>query len=440
MLSGNVSETYEALMSNPIIEVVNVTKEFNAQDPVQVLQRCHFKVYPGEIVALLGKSGSGKSTLLRIMAGLIEPNQGHVTYHNHRVNGPVQGLSMVFQDFALLPWLTVLGNVELGLEALGIRSEERRNRALHAIDVVGMDGFESAYPKELSGGMRQRVGLARALAVNPSILLMDEPFSALDVLTAENLRSDLLTLWQQEKTNLQCIFLVTHNIEEAAELADRILIFSSNPGHVKSTILVNLPHPRSCQDQGFKDLVDQIYNCLAAPDHRTTHSRQKPIDSYYRLPTITIAEMSGLLQLLNGPEFEKKADLSEFAEELQLDVDELFKIIEVVGIIDFAHVQDGDISLTDEGRMFADADVLEQKKIFARQLLLHIPLIKQVKKTLTEHPEHRLSEQVFLRELEHGLSEEAAKEVLTVAIDWGRYAELFAYHVNSGMLSLEDPG
>lgn len=203
-------------MSQPIIEVVNIQKSFKKGDrqDLLVLDDINLNVYEGEIVAVLGKSGSGKSTLLRIIAGLIEATNGSVNYRGKIVDGPARGISMVFQTFALLPWLTVLQNVELGLEALGVAREERRSRALKAIDMIGLDGFETALPRELSGGMRQRVGFARALVVNPDILLMDEPFSALDVLTADNLKSDLLDLWQSKKTGLNAIIFVTHSKQD----------------------------------------------------------------------------------------------------------------------------------------------------------------------------------------------------------------------------------
>src|SRR6478609_7773210 len=242
-------------MADPIIEIVEVQKSFKKGDRQEllVLDNINLKMYEGEIIAILGKSGSGKSTLLRIIAGLIEPSTGNVFYRGKKVLGPSKGMSMVFQTFALLPWLTVLQNVELGLEALGIEANERRARALKAIDTIGLDGFETAFPKELSGGMRQRVGFARALVVNPDILLMDEPFSALDVLTADNLKSDLLDLWHNKKTGLHGILFVTHNIEEAALLADRIIVFNSNPGSIRGELKVSLPHPRSDLDPRFRN-------------------------------------------------------------------------------------------------------------------------------------------------------------------------------------------
>lgn len=428
----------------PLIQIKNVKKAFKQSDRQEllVLDEVNLDLYSGEIVALLGKSGSGKSTLLRIIAGLTKPTDGEVIYAGKKVMAPVQGLAMVFQSFALMPWLTVLQNVELGLEAQGLAKTARREKSLKAIDVVGLDGFESAYPKELSGGMRQRVGLARALVVDPEILLMDEPFSALDVLTADNLRSDLLDLWQEKKTNIKNILLVTHNIEEAAILADRIIVFGSNPGNVRAELKVEIPHPRTNQDPKFRPLIDNIYTFMTTSATEVTGAayRYKPITMSYRLPDVQISEITGLLDMLSQPEHRgKKVDLPVVADELMLDIDDLFTITEALEILRFAQVSKGDIELNAAGKAFADADMLERKKIFANHLLTYVPLARYIRRVLDERPEHHASEERFLSELEDYLSEDAAQEVLRVVIDWGRYAEVFAYDYNAGQLSLENP-
>lgn len=428
----------------PIIEVIDVRKSFkkdNRQD-LLVLNDVNLALYEGEIVALLGKSGSGKSTLLRIIAGLIKPSGGEVRYCGNKVVGPVQGLSMVFQSFALMPWLTVLQNVELGLEALGVSKTERKSRAVKAIDVVGLDGFESAYPKELSGGMCQRVGFARALVVDPAVLLMDEPFSALDVLTADNLRNDLLDLWQAKQTNIKSILIVTHNIEEAVFLADRIIVFGTNPGTIKAELKVEIPHPRTDQDAKFRPLIDSIYTYMTTSTLEAAGAayRYKPLTIGYRLPDVQISELTGLLDMLHKPEYrDKKVDLPLIADELNMDIDDLFPITEALEILRFAQVSKGDIELNVAGKAFADADILERKKIFAQHLLSYIPLARYVRRVLDERPEHHASEERFINELEDYLSEDAAKDVLKVVIDWGRYAEIFAYDYNTGKLSLENP-
>lgn len=431
-------------MADPIIEIIDVQKSFKKGDRQEllVLDHINLKMYEGEIIAILGKSGSGKSTLLRIIAGLIEPTSGNVFYRGKPVLSPVRGISMVFQTFALLPWLTVLQNVELGLEAIGIGSNERRERSLKAIDMIGLDGFESALPKELSGGMRQRVGFARALVVNPDILLMDEPFSALDVLTAENLKSDLIDLWQSKKTGLNGILFVTHSIEEAIAMADRIIVFNSNPGSIRSDFRVTLPFPRSDLDPRFRNQIDRVYTLMTTQQEERLEAggvKYAHIDLGYRLPEASVAEVTGLLELLSSTEHQGKMDLPVVADTLTLDIDDLFPLTELLEILHFAKVSQGDISITDEGRAFSDADILERKKIFSIHLKKYVPLARFIYDQLIRHPRHRALEENFLSLLEDYLSEAEAERVLRTVIEWGRYAELFAYDYNSGVLSLENP-
>lgn len=432
------------MSETPIIEVINVKKDFRKGDrqELHVLHNINFRMNEGEIVAILGKSGSGKSTLLRIIAGLVRPSQGTVSYRKNPVHGPVRGISMVFQSFALLPWLTVLQNVELGLEALGIDREERRARALKAIDTIGLDGFESAFPKELSGGMRQRVGFARALVVNPDILLMDEPFSALDVLTADNLKTDLLDLWESKKTGINGILFVTHNIEEAVLLADRIIIFNSNPGSVRAELKVNLQHPRSDLDPRFRNQVDRVYTLMTTQLQElgdTNNGAHPQIDLGYRLPEASVAEITGMLETLNAPENNGKMDLPVVAETLMLDIDELFPLTELLEILNFAKVSKGDISITEAGKAFVEADILERKKIFLLHLKKYVPLARYINDQLNRHPRHRALEENFISLLEDYLTDKEAERVFQTVIEWGRYAELFAYDYNSGVLSLENP-
>jgi NitT/TauT family transport system ATP-binding protein len=427
----------------PLIEVIDVQKSFKKgeRQELQVLQDVNFRMNEGEIVAILGKSGSGKSTLLRIIAGLVAPTSGKVFYRGKSVSDPVRGISMVFQNFALLPWLTVLQNVELGLEALGVGREERRERALKAIDTIGLDGFESAFPKELSGGMRQRVGFARALVVNPDVLMMDEPFSALDVLTADNLKSDLLDLWQNKKTGIHGILFVTHNIEEAALLADRIIIFNSNPGSIRAELKVTLTHPRSDLDPRFRNQVDRVYTLMTTVPQSASGSEEKQphIDIGYRLPEASIAEVTGLLETLNTPENNGKMDLPDVADTLMLDIDELFPLTELLEILRFAKVSKGDITITNEGKAFVEADILERKKIFSEQLKKYVPLARHIYDQLIRHPRHRALEEHFLSLLEDYVTENEADRIFQTVIEWGRYAELFAYDYNAGVLSLENP-
>ncbi|HHX6213939.1 TPA: AAA-associated domain-containing protein [Legionella pneumophila] len=429
-------------MPETIINIENLSKSFK-KAPSQhllVLEDVNFKLQEGEIVALLGKSGSGKSTLLRIIAGLIAPSSGTVIYRGKPVTRPVEGIAMVFQSFALMPWLTVLENVELGLEAQGISREERRHRAIEAIDIIGLDGFESAFPKELSGGMRQRVGFARALVINPDVLLMDEPFSALDVLTAENLKSDLLELWKEKKTNTNGILLVTHNIEEAATLADRIVIFGNDPGYIRAELPVTLPQPRDPESPEYLALVDKIYTLMTTgPKEKAKRAqRERQIGLGYRLPDVEPSELSGLIETMKS--FEERIDLPELADELMMNIDDLFPILETLEILGFAKVSAGDIQLSELGKQFSEADLQERKQLFAQRLLEKVPLARYIRRVLDEKAGHRVSEERFLSKLEDYLSEKEADRVLKTMIDWGRYAEIFAYDFNTGILSLENPG
>ncbi|KTD07938.1 AAA-associated domain-containing protein [Legionella jamestowniensis] len=429
-------------MSETIIAIENCRKSFKkaSDQDLLVLEDVNFQLKEGEIVAMLGKSGSGKSTLLRIIAGLVPPSAGKVTYRGKSVTGPVPGIAMVFQSFALMPWLTVLENVELGLEAQGVSREERRRRAIEAIDTIGLDGFESAFPKELSGGMRQRVGFARALVINPDVLLMDEPFSALDVLTAENLKSDLLELWKEKKTNTNGILLVTHNIEEAATLADRIVIFGSDPGYIRAELQVALQQPRDPETPEFRDLVDKIYRLMTTgPKEKAKRAqRERQIGLGYRLPDVEPSELSGLIETMKS--FEEKIDLPELADELMMNIDDLFPILETLEILGFAKVSDGDIQLSELGKQFSEADLQARKQIFACCLIEKVPLARYIRRVLDEKTGHRVSEERFLSKLEDYLSEKEADRVLRTMIDWGRYAEIFAYDFNTGILSLENPG
>ncbi|MEX3606378.1 MAG: nitrate/sulfonate/bicarbonate ABC transporter ATP-binding protein [Burkholderia sp.] len=412
-------------LGDEILNVKDVSRGFNkTQGELLVLDGTNLSLREGEIVALLGRSGSGKSTLLRIIAGLIEPTGGEITYLGKPLSGPAEGVAMVFQTFALFPWLTVLQNVEAGLEALA------------AIDLIGLDGFENAYPRELSGGMRQRVGFARALVVDPTILLMDEPFSALDVLTAETLRTDLLDLWTQGRMPIKSVLIVTHNIEEAVFMCDRILVLSSNPGRVIAEIKVPFKHPRNRLDPAFRKLVDDIYAKMTA--RQTGETTKKGLDPGSWLPRVSTNLMAGLIETLAAPPYHGRADMPEIARSLHLEVDDLFPIAEVLQHLGFADVREGDVFLTPPARVFAEFGTQERKMMFADHLLRHVPLAARIKKVLNERPGHRAPRVRFEQELEDFLSDSAAEETLDAVIDWGRYGEIFSYNDQTEIFSLED--
>jgi NitT/TauT family transport system ATP-binding protein len=434
----------EKVISDEVLAELNgVGKRFTAEKGrIAVLEDINLKLHAGEMVAIVGKSGCGKSTILRILSGLIPASSGRVLYRGKPVKKPMPGISMVFQSFALFPWLSVLGNVELGLEAQGVPAAERRQRALAVIDMIGLDGFESAYPKELSGGMRQRVGFARALVVNPDVLLMDEAFSALDVPTAETLRGDFLDLWLEHLIPTRAVLLVTHNIEEALFLADRVIVLDSNPGRVKAEVAVPLKHPRDRESIPFRRLVERIYIIMTTPVIGAEGALAIPARPGigHRLPNITVGRLAGVLEEINQPANVGRLSLPALAETLQLEVDDLFPILEALELLDFAHVTGQEVQLTRHGQAFAEADILARKVIFGEHLLKRVPLAAHIRRVLDERPGSRAPRSRFLRELEDYLSEDEAERVFTVMIDWGRYAELFAYDHNSGILSTENPG
>jgi len=430
----------------PLLAVQNACKSFRKPDgdELVVLENVNLTLRPGEIVGLLGRSGSGKSTLLRLIAGLDSPTNGVVDYQGAPVAGPARGIAMVFQSFALFPWLTVFENVKLGLEALRLSEAEIRKRSLQAIDLIGLDGFESAYPRELSGGMRQRVGFARALVVHPSILLMDEPFSALDVLTAETLRSDFLDLWGEGQLPIRSVLLVTHNIEEAVEMCDRLLIFSTHPGRVVSEIPVDLPHPRSTVDPRFRALVERVYvEMTARPrgEARIGPKSERFAGTGIGTTLIHVSSnlLQGLIEAVSEPPYSGKADLPAIAQQLQLEVDELFPAADALQMLRFAEVEGGDIRLTEAGLAFARSETDERKHLFARHLLTYVPLAAHIRRVLDERSSHTAPKSRFFDELEDYMAEESAEQTLRTIISWGRYAETFAYDDQRQVFSLENP-
>ncbi|HEX4192589.1 MAG TPA: nitrate/sulfonate/bicarbonate ABC transporter ATP-binding protein [Stellaceae bacterium] len=437
-------DTLATTVDTNLISASGICKTYQQPDHAGrlVLDHIDFTLKEGEIVAILGKSGSGKSTFLRVIAGLTQPSAGAVSYRGQQVYAPAQGIAMVFQSFALFPWLTVLGNVELGLEAQGVPRDERRQRAIAAIDLIGLDGFESAYPKELSGGMRQRVGFARALVVNPDVLLLDEPFSALDVLTAETLRSDIMDLWLERRVPTKGILFVSHNIEEAVDIADRIIIFGSDPGCIRAEIPVPLNRPRDWAAPAFRRIVDEVYTLLTTVPGREggrRGGRADMLSMQYRLPDASIQQLVGLLDLLVAEPFNGRADLPHLAESEHITTDDLVVMLEALQLMGFAQVGGGDIDVTPVGRAFAEADLQGRKQLFAESLMRNIGFIAHIRRVLDERPGHAAPEARFLGELEDHLSEEEAQRVLETVINWGRYAELFAYDYDRGVLSLENP-
>src|ERR1700761_4926698 len=417
-------------MQPAIIRAEQVEKYYAqpSENRIQVISPTDLSIVPGEIVALLGPSGSGKSTLLRMLTGLSAPSAGQVFWHEQPIQSADVNVSIVFQSFALFPWLTVLENIESPLKARGLDATTRRKRSLKILDTVGLDGFQAAYPKELSGGMRQRVGFARALVVEPEVLFMDEPFSALDVLTAENLRSELLELWEDKKMPTRAVFIVTHNIEEAVLLGDRIVVLGKNPGRIRTDFPVDLPRPRDRKHPRFTKIVDYIYQVLTKPDGDPALTLSGPASTdtrpkYPMLPHARTGGIAGFLEILadhNGRE-----DVYRMADLLSFEIDDLLPIVEGAALLGFVKVTEGDVEITPEGLEFANADILRQKELFRNAALEHVALLKQIKRSLESKSDHTLPDDFFHDILDEHFTEEETLRQLETAINWGRYAELF---------------
>jgi NitT/TauT family transport system ATP-binding protein len=419
-----------------IIQAQKIEKYYEqpSENRIQVISATDLEIVPGEILALLGPSGSGKSTMLRMLSGLSRPSAGQVYWHGKPISEAHMNVSIVFQSFALFPWLTVLENVEAPLQARGVAQDDRRERSLQMLDTVGLAGFEAAYPKELSGGMRQRVGFARALVVEPEVLFMDEPFSALDVLTAENLRSELLELWGNKSMPTRAVFLVTHNIEEAVLLADRIIVLGRNPGHIRTDFRVQIPQPRDRKSEPFTQLVDYIYKVLTrpdvAPEQVPEHQPGKKVRDqrqmkYQMLPHARPGGMAGLLELL----IDKggRDDIYRLADDLAFEIDDLLPIVDAAQLLGFLKVEEGDVAITPAGEEFGNSEILRQKELFRDAALENVLLLRQIGRALEAKSDHTVPEAFFLDMLGEQFSEEESQRQMETAVTWGRYAELFDF-------------
>jgi NitT/TauT family transport system ATP-binding protein len=428
----------------PIIEARKLEKFYGQPDGsrIQVISPTDLAVYPGKIVALLGPSGCGKSTLLRMLTGLSPSSAGDVFWHGQPVRGESPNVSIVFQSFALFPWLTVLENVEAPLEARGMLPIERHKRALRIIDAVGLDGFESAYPKELSGGMKQRVGVARALVVEPEVLFMDEPFSALDVLTAETLRGELLELWLGHKIPTRAIFIVTHNIEEAVVLADRIIVLGRNPAHIHADFAVDMEHPRNRKSPHFIELVDAIYRVLTSPDSKDDVIHMAPGTSTpvqhqsLMLPHTRPGGMAGLLEIV--ADHDGRVDLHHLADELSLEVDALLPTVDTAVLLGLMRLEEGDAIITPEGQAFAKGNIQTRKAMFRKAALANVPLLRQMEQSLKAKADRTMPAEFFHDLIDEHFSDDESQRQLETAIQWGRYAEIFDYDAATGKLTLTE--
>jgi len=425
-------------MPDPLLVIENLGKTYPRPESggsFTVLDDVNLTILPGEIVALLGRSGSGKSTLLRSVAGLIKPSKGAVYSGGKLVKAPNPDVAMVFQSFALLPWLTVIENVEVGLEFQQLDRKQVRKRSLEALRLVGLDGFESAYPRELSGGMQQRVGFARAFVVRPRVLLLDEPFSALDVLTAENLRGEIGDLWEAGNFPAESVVLVTHNIEEAIMLADRVVVMSSNPGRIRGEIRIKLMRPRLRSGNAFRAMADHIYTIMTNPDTKIGPVRIGPTRIEAEpLPHARPGAISGLLEMIE--EYGGTDDVAVISQKLRIEADDLLPILDAAVLLGFAVVSHGDATLTDTGREFADAEVEEARTIFREQVLERAPLVRTMFEALKQSKNGTLRDDFFIDILDESFSEDEAREQFDTAVNWGRYADLFEYDLDEHELRL----
>ena len=426
-------------MNDTLLQLEHIYQLYGAGERrFTAVEDVNLSLTAGEFVALLGPSGCGKSTLLRIIAGLQEPSRGQVIYRGQPLRGVNPHASIVFQTFALFPWLSVIENVELALKVKGIASQLRTSQAEDLLDRVGLDGFESAYPRELSGGMRQKVGFARAMAVEPELLCLDEPFSALDVLSAESLRGELLELWTEGKVPTKAILMVSHNIEEAVFMADRIVVMDKEPGRIIAEHKIELPHPRRRKSPEFQSQVDQVYAALAGQ----TLSEKEELGTApgeagrtRQLPEIAISDLAGLLEYLDESD-KPKHDIYMLEDELGIDPDHLLLLSETAELLGFVAIAKGDIELTPLGQTFAEASILARKEIFAARAR-RLPMMRWLLTMLRSAEKQQLKSDVIGTALGLEFLPEVAKSQIETLISWGRYAELLAYDNNAETISLE---
>lgn len=408
-------------------------------NPVTVLSDINLSIFREEIVALLGPSGCGKSTLLRILTGLIHPTTGQVLSHGIPLKDVNPGVSIVFQNFVLYPWMTVLENVEIVLKAKGIPRSEIKQFADKALHDVGLTGYEEAYPRELSGGMKQRVGIARALVVEPEILCMDEPFSQVDALTAETLRAEVLDIWSCAEKNPTTVFMVSHDIKEVVYMADRIVIMGSNPGCIRSILQNSLPRPRNYRSAEFLSLVDRIHRIITSaiiPDEEipvapVTDSTEFVLEP---MPDASVNEIIGLLEVLNAHQGER--DIFHLAIEIHKEFGHLINIAKAAELLDFVDTPKQKILLTELGKRFVESDTKDRKRLWKEQLY-KLTIYNRILDMLKNAPKGRLERNHVEEELVLHLPQEDPLKMFNILTSWARYGELFAYSEDTGYITFE---
>jgi len=421
-----------------LCEARNITHEYSMPSgtTLRVLDDISVSIKPFEVVALLGPSGSGKSTILRILAGLIRPSRGEVFYHGRRVEGLTPGIAIVFQSFALYPWMTVTENIEVVLRAAGLPESEFRERSDRVIRTVGLAGFEEAYPRELSGGMKQRLGIARALSVNPEILFMDEPFSHVDALTAESLRAEVLDLWAPEGSNPSSILMVSHDINEVVYMADRIIVLSSHPGRVRMIVQNPLPRPRDLRSPQFEQLVEYLHEIITGselPDVPIGTPRREST-TIQALPPSTTSEIVGLIEYLEA--HGGKDEIFEMSANLHLEFGRVIAVTKGAEILGFVDTPKEDVVLTPLGWTFVRAGAEERKQIWRTQLL-NIKLFRDLFQRLQGHPDEPIPADEVKEMIIIALPHENYEVMFDTIVRWARFGNLFAYDEDTEKITLE---
>jgi NitT/TauT family transport system ATP-binding protein len=411
-----------------LCEAKSISQQFKLPNgqPLQVLSDVSLSIYPNEIVALLGPSGCGKSTILRILAGLVKPTQGEVLYHGEPLRGLNPGAAIVFQSFALYPWLTVAENVRVVLKAAGIAPAEIDDRAERVIRMVGLAGFDDAYPRELSGGMKQRVGMARALSVDPEILFMDEPFSHVDALTAESLRAEVVDIWASLDKNPSSIVIVSHDIKEVVYMADRIVILGANPGCIRTIVENHLPHPRDYRWPEALALVDQLHDIITGhelPDVPAPHVGPG-LPCIETLPEAVPSEIVGLLEYLDARG--GREELFRIAADTHRDFGRMINIVEGAELLNFVDTPKRMVILDATGREYLRATPDDRQAIWRRELL-KLQLYRKVEDALRREPTHQLDQDFVLETIVLHMPNEHYEKVFDTFIAWARFGNLFTY-------------
>src|SRR5665213_301223 len=419
----------EVKTESKLIEVKNVSQEFKLPNgkSLKVLGDVNLCINKREVVALLGPSGCGKSTLLRILAGLIPPTKGDVFYHDQPLHDFNTGFSIVFQSFALFPWMTVAENIQTALQSRGFPANEIEDRAQKAIQMVGLVGFEETYPRELSGGMKQRVGIARALSVDPEILFMDEPFSHVDALTAESLRAEVIDIWAAHDKNPSSVLMVSHDISEVVYMADRIVVLGTNPGHILKIVENTLPRPRDYRGVDFNKLVDQLHDIITGheiPDVPEPVLQPNELPPAESLPDVLPGEIVGILEYLDARG--GKEDVFRIATETDKEFGDILKVVKAAELLDFVDTPKRLVVLTPDGQRFMKATSQERQNIWKEQLL-KLSLFKQVNDMLAKHPRKKLDAELVQEIIVLNLPSENLERTFATFIHWTHYGNLFAF-------------